>query len=194
MRQAAHDLASILTVSNGHRQKAAEHLEKAQLADERAMQLCRKMLSGNLSPAPGVFDLNVVVEELVSLQSTGLIFNQYEVPLPVAGDALAILRALLNLCMNAQKAGADQIVVRTRGEDAMAVVSIDDNGSGMPAAMLMNLWDQPKSADHLHGYGLPIVKRTVEAHGGTVKVQSAPGQGTTFSIYLPLASVGTLAA
>jgi signal transduction histidine kinase len=193
MQRAAHDLASLLTVSNGHRQKAQEHLAKAQLADERAMELCRKMLSGNLKPAPGVFDLNDVVDELVSLQSTGLTFDHGEGPLLVAGDALAMLRVLLNLCLNAQNAKADRVVVRTYRENATAVVTIRDNGCGMRPDMVMNLWNLPGSADSLHGHGLPIVKRTVEAHGGTVKVESAPGRGTAFSIFLPL-SVGTLAA
>jgi signal transduction histidine kinase len=105
-----------------------------------------------------------------------------------------MLRVLLNLCLNAQNAGADRIRVCTRIRNNQALVIVRDNGRGMPPEMLMNLWNLPLSADSLHGHGLPMVKRTVVAHQGTIEVQSWPGRGTEFLISLPFATEGTLAA
>jgi len=190
--QAAHDIASLLTVSNGYRQQAEAMLAKARLADERAMELCRNMLAGNLQPAAGVFDLNVIVKELAMMQSVGLSLDCHDEALPVAGEALGMLRALLNLCMNAKKAGADEIRVTTErlgGNNARMV--INDNGSGMAPDVVMKLWDLPMSQDGLHGRGLPIVKKTIDGLGGVINVRSAPGQGATFTICLPLWDKGT---
>jgi two-component system, cell cycle sensor histidine kinase and response regulator CckA len=198
MRQTAHDLANLLTVANGHRQESEKYLEKAldhsrqaRKADELMMELCRSMLTGNLSPTPAVFDLNLVVKQLVPL---GVGTDHFDGPIFVTGSRLVIYRALLNLCVNAQNAGADRIVATTRVRDGHAVVAIRDNGCGMPADMVANLWNLPMSDDQLHGHGLRIVKRTVESLGGTIDVESNAGRGTTFSISLPLSEAGTLAA
>ncbi|MCJ7622917.1 MAG: cell wall metabolism sensor histidine kinase WalK, partial [Anaerolineaceae bacterium] len=66
-----------------------------------------------------------------------------------------------------------------------------DTGSGIPSADLSHIFDRfyrvdksRQRTDGESGLGLAIVKSIVEAHGGSISVQSAPGQGTTFSIEL----------
>jgi two-component system OmpR family sensor kinase len=207
MRQAAHDLGSLLTVSNGYRQKAQagladviQWLEKSRQADERAMELVKRMLSGNLAAPAGMFDINGVVAELVgAAELTGKLRVDLRCSthaIYVTGDGLSMYRALLNLCLNAQNAGATRIVLMTRASDDRAFVWIQDNGSGMPADMVARVWDLPVTGDGQHGHGLAIVRSTVAQHEGEVKVASSSPAGTTFEISLPIAmsAVGTAVA
>ena len=70
-----------------------------------------------------------------------------------------------------------------------------DNGPGIPADAVPHLFDrfwQAKRADRRGaGLGLPIVKGIVEAHGGRIWVESAPGQGSTFFFTIPAATGDT---
>jgi signal transduction histidine kinase len=83
-----------------------------------------------------------------------------------------------------------------RREEAFAVVEVMDNGIGIPAdvlPVLFGLFVQGGNfTDEQHaglGVGLALVKRLVEAHGGTVNAHSeGPGQGSRFTVSLPLAS------
>jgi signal transduction histidine kinase len=202
MRQDAHDLASLLTVSNGYRSEAERalatvlsHLAKAQIADQRAIELVRSMLAGKpKSSAPGVFDITDVIGDLMALfAGQGGAVLEWDHPvngsLPMTGEGLALFRALLNLCVNAREAGAATIRIKTgRVREGMALLTLSDNGCGMLPEKVAMIWDQPLSGDGLHGHGLAIVKRTIEQHGGTVTVASKAEMGTVFTIYLPLAA------
>ena len=81
--------------------------------------------------------------------------------------------------------GRGEIVLR-KGP-ACASVSIADNGQGMDRVLLRRIFD-PFFTTKANGtgLGLPMVKRTVNAHGGIVSVKSARGKGTTFEIIFPL--------
>lgn len=72
----------------------------------------------------------------------------------------------------------------------MALFRVRDTGSGIPADRLPHLFDQfwqGKDSDSRGvGLGLAIVKAIVEAHGGTIAVESAEGEGSTFTLKLPL--------
>jgi two-component system sensor histidine kinase BaeS len=72
------------------------------------------------------------------------------------------------------------------------VMSVSDTGAGISIDDLPRIFDQFYRADPSRnrvtggaGLGLTIVKRLVEAHGGTVSVASSPGDGTTFTVALP---------
>lgn len=81
--------------------------------------------------------------------------------------------------------GGREIVLR-KGEPC-ASVSIADNGHGMDRALLGRIFDPFfTTKTNGTGLGLPMVKRTVNGHGGIVTVKSARGKGTTFEIILPL--------
>ena len=101
----------------------------------------------------------------------------------------------VNLFSNATKyTGANaEIMVRVREEKPCAVIDVTDNGVGIPEEDLPRIFDcfyrgsgeAVKRTAGL-GLGLAIVKRIAEAHGGSVSVKSKVGEGTTFSVRIPL--------
>lgn len=112
----------------------------------------------------------------------------------VACDRDRVLRVFANLLGNALKftpAGGD-IAVRAAVDGAALRVSVTDTGPGIAPEHLPHLFDrywQARSDNHGGaGLGLAIVKGLVEAHGGRLWVESAPGAGSTFYFTLPLAA------
>jgi signal transduction histidine kinase len=106
--------------------------------------------------------------------------------LEVAFDAL-----IENAVQHTQEDGTIEVGVRR--SDGHAAISFRDTGSGIPAEDLDRIFDRFARADpgrsrHTGGFGLglSIVRTIVEAHGGTVHVQSRVGHGTTFRIDLPV--------
>jgi signal transduction histidine kinase len=114
-------------------------------------------------------------------------------PAPVRGswDGMRIEQVVLNLLANAAKFGPGQpidIAVSRVGERARLVVK--DHGIGIDPARQPHIFDRYERAvpaTHYGGLGLGlyICRRLVEAHGGTIKVASEPGQGATFTVELP---------
>ncbi len=104
-------------------------------------------------------------------------------------DREAFHGALLNLVINAEQAMPDggQLVVRTyRTADGVALDLID-NGVGMDERARSQVFDAFFSTKRSgSGLGLPTTRRVVEAHGGHIDLQSAPGHGTQFTIKVPV--------
>jgi two-component system phosphate regulon sensor histidine kinase PhoR len=118
---------------------------------------------------------------------------------PIEADAFRIEQALYNLIDNALKHAGKSgvnvgVAVRSNGREA--IISVHDDGPGVP------LSDQPHLFERFYrvhkdrsrdaggsGLGLSIVKHTIQAHGGTVAVQSSPGAGATFVISLPFRQI-----
>lgn len=105
-------------------------------------------------------------------------------------DREAFRGALLNLLINAKQAmpGGGQIVVRTTTVADRAVLQLIDNGCGIDdhtAAHMFEAFFSTKPGGS--GLGLPTAAKVVEAHGGRIQVQSEVGQGTQFTIELPVA-------
>lgn len=104
-------------------------------------------------------------------------------------DETAIKQALLNLLKNAREAmpQGGELIVRVRREGNWAELLITDTGVGMNRDALEHCfdeyWSDKKGGT---GLGLPTARRIIEEHGGTIHVVSERGQGTSFSIYLPL--------
>lgn len=116
---------------------------------------------------------------------------------PVNIDSHRIGQVLRNLLENAlTHSGKDgNITVRAIREDNQIFVSVSDTGEGIPPEDLPNIFERFYRVDKSRaratggtGLGLTIVKRLVEAHGGTITVSSQPGQGTTFTFSLPVAT------
>jgi signal transduction histidine kinase len=112
-----------------------------------------------------------------------------------AFHASSLRRALLNLVQNALEAMPLGGTLTVAGQSTAAQVQLQvrDTGCGIPVAQL------PKVFEPLYttkpggtGLGLYIVQEIVAAHEGHVAVESVEGQGTTFTITLPVASDGTL--
>jgi two-component system OmpR family sensor kinase len=115
--------------------------------------------------------------------------------LTVAGDRDRLKQSLLNLGINALQhtPPGGSVVLSLSREDDNALLSVSDTGEGIAASALPHLFDRFYRADPARnhhrggaGLGLAIVKWIVEAHGGSVGVTSQLGQGSTFTIKLPL--------
>jgi PAS domain S-box-containing protein len=122
----------------------------------------------------------------------------------VAGDAHRLQQVVWNLLANAVKftPRGGRVRVRARTEGAQAVISVDDTGAGIKPEFLPHVFERFRQADvsaaRMHGglgLGLAIVSHLVELHGGTVTADSPGlGQGSTFTVRLPLAPVAEAAA
>jgi CheY-like chemotaxis protein len=125
-------------------------------------------------------------------------------PVPVVADPMRMAQVFANLVSNASKysnGGASiRIAVEPRGSEV--VISVSDNGIGIPAEALPTIFDVFSQTSEARtraqggvGIGLSLVKGLVELHGGRVSARS-PGldQGSTFEVRLPLAPASRLAA
>ncbi len=97
--------------------------------------------------------------------------------------------ALLNLILNAEQAMPDggQLVVGTYGTPEGVALELIDTGCGMDKATQDRIFDAFFSTKRGgSGLGLPTVRKIIEAHGGTILLQSEPGHGSRFTIKLPM--------
>ncbi|MGA9116745.1 MAG: ATP-binding protein [Bacteroidota bacterium] len=105
-------------------------------------------------------------------------------------DADKMVRVFHNLLGNALEAmtGPGEITLATRPADGMVDVEIADTGIGMSEEVRARAFESffTHGKKHGTGLGLAIVKRIVEDHGGSVRLESAPGKGTAVRIRLPL--------
>ena len=119
----------------------------------------------------------------------------YAEALPMAyADPDRVTQLLSNLVGNALKftPAGGRVEVRVEPYNDSVLVSVRDNGEGIPPDQLPHVFDrffQVSSTRlgirHGAGLGLPIARGIVEAHGGTIWIESAPGQGTTVRFTLP---------
>jgi CheY-like chemotaxis protein len=113
-------------------------------------------------------------------------------------DPHQLQQVLVNLITNAQQALRDtepqrQLTLTTRWDPGRAVVTLEvaDSGPGIPPAVQVRLFEPfftTKLPGMGTGLGLPLCQGIIEGHGGTINVRSAPGQGTTFRVELPVSA------
>lgn len=110
----------------------------------------------------------------------------------VAGDAPRLRRAfghLVDNAIEATAAGGRILVETSRRPDRKVRVVVSDNGRGMEPAQLARaiegLAAPGEGTDRRPGLGLQLVRRLIDAHGGTIEIASEPGQGTSAVIILP---------
>jgi two-component system, OmpR family, phosphate regulon sensor histidine kinase PhoR len=128
-------------------------------------------------------------EKKIALQFTGCTEG-----LCVLGDRRRIDQVLINLLDNAVKysRSGGTVTVTTAGEGEMVRISVQDSGIGIPKKDIPRLFERFYRVDEARsrdkggtGLGLSIVKHIVQAHGGSVAVDSTEGVGSTFSFTLP---------
>ena len=113
----------------------------------------------------------------------------------VSGDETHLSRVVGNLVDNALRYAASAVELSVRQEGQQAVISVSDDGPGIPPADRERIWDRFTRLDDDRsrasggsGLGLAIVRELTTAHGGSVSVASKyPGAGTTFLVRLPVA-------
>jgi two-component system sensor histidine kinase HydH len=97
-------------------------------------------------------------------------------------------QALLNLILNAEHAMTDggELILRTHRDGSWDVLDVIDTGVGMTEEVRARVFDAFYSTrPGGSGLGLPTTRKIVEAHGGTIHVQSVPGRGSQFTVRLP---------
>src|SRR5206468_11776105 len=115
-----------------------------------------------------------------------------ECPIPVLGIEHQLQQVFLNLFLNARDAmpRGGWLSVKTRIDGDRTIVEIADTGSGIPAEQLARIYDPfftTKVIGRGTGLGLSITYGVVHEHDGTILCNSAVGQGTRFTLMLPLA-------
>jgi signal transduction histidine kinase len=118
-------------------------------------------------------------------------------PVLVQGDRTRLKQVIVNLLDNAIKytpKGGD-ISLRVQAQDDQAILVVQDNGIGIPAASLPHVFERFFRADQARsreiggaGLGLAIVHSICAAHRGRVEVESTEGKGSRFKVILPLAT------
>jgi signal transduction histidine kinase len=208
-----HEFNNILTTvinyaKMGLRRKDAATRDKAfdkiLSAGQRASKITTGMLSYSRSrdDRKEPTDLVQLVDEVIVLVEKDLQMHRVRLETAFTGRPFAELNAgqiqqvLLNLIINARQAmdggGNLSLFVRSNPELGMAEVSVKDTGSGIPADKLPRIFDPfftTKTADERGqggtGLGLALCRDIIEAHHGRIRVESAVGKGTTFTLRFP---------
>jgi PAS domain S-box-containing protein len=159
--------------------------------------------AGQLSIERGRVDVCALVNRVVDEAQPTLYGRVIEVQSSVQsavihGDEMRLEQVFQNLIQNALKYSppAAPVWVAVRDCGAGVCVEVRDQGIGIPQDALPQLFERFYRAANVQegraggiGIGLYVVKEIVELHGGYVTVQSTEGQGSTFTVYLPLAQV-----
>ncbi|MFC1766405.1 ATP-binding protein [Planctomycetota bacterium] len=149
-------------------------------------------------------DMGSLLEEVVAsiqqrVQHEGFTIKaQLDTPLPcLQADRAAISQAVTNLIDNAVKYStvAKEVTIRAYTDDRHLMIAVQDFGIGIRPEEMDRVFERfYRGGDELtrtvkgSGLGLTLVKQIVEAHHGSVQVESEPGHGSTFSVKLPLHS------
>jgi signal transduction histidine kinase len=170
--------------------------------------------AGRVIQKPAPVSVERVIEETLessrcSIQAAGFMLEKQidEGLPPILGDSLALKHALHNLITNAVKYGAkDDPWIRISASAAAdsrgstVEIRVADRGPGIPEEEQKLVFDafyrgERAVQDQIHGagLGLNLVKKIVEAHGGSIRVKSAPGKGAEFIVRIPAAPAGATA-
>jgi heavy metal sensor kinase len=162
---------------------------------EDLLRLARGESGGALECTP--LDLSTlltdVVDSLRPLAQTRRLDMIVETPaaLPFTGDMDALIRLFVNLLDNAIKyTEKGTIRVSAQAEESQVMVSICDNGVGIPPEHLSRIFDRFYRVETARssggtGLGLAIARQIVQAHGGEISAESKVGKGTRISVLLP---------
>jgi PAS domain S-box-containing protein len=179
-----------------------ERIEKSQLQLGRISTLMDRLFdvtriqSGSFELYRQKFNLTCLIREVVARivgESSVSIPLDLEPSIEGTWDRLRIDQALTNLISNAIKYGMQKpIWISARVNDShTAIVSVRDEGIGISSEDLKRIFDRfqraaPRLGNQGLGLGLWITKQIVEAHGGTIFAKSEPGNGSVFTMMLPL--------
>jgi two-component system OmpR family sensor kinase len=212
---ASHELRTPLTAIRGYTElmrmtetfteDGRKSLGRVQSQSERMTALVEDLLllarldEGKATETTDV-DLTQLVVETVSDEKVMAPDHTWQLTLPdepvtVRGDATQLHQVLANLLSNARKhtpAGTTVTTGLMRSADGSVVVTVTDDGPGIPAEFQGNIFSRFTRADAARsgsegssGLGLSIVESIVMAHGGTVELVSRPGR-TEFAVRLPV--------
>jgi two-component system cell cycle sensor histidine kinase/response regulator CckA len=214
----AHDFNNLLTVIATYCDLALARLAPDDPVHEmvrairgsgrRAAMLTRQLLafSRRTVVSPVVLDLNELLldrEELLRRvvgEDVALVLRLDAAPCPISADPTQLEQVLLNLVLNARDAmlAGGNVTVSTRNlgpprADAPEILlTVEDTGIGMPEETRARVFEPfftTKEVGRGSGLGLPVVFGIVQQSGGRIELESEPGQGATFRIFLPRSEV-----
>jgi signal transduction histidine kinase/CheY-like chemotaxis protein len=157
-----------------------------------------KVEAGKMELEPTPVDVHAVlaegitmVRELAASRGARLDLDVGEGVDTVTADLLRFKQVVLNLLSNAVKFAHHRIVVRARVDGSMLVVSVEDDGDGVPPADQERIFEafqqggRGVTKEQGTGLGLTLCRRIVELHGGQIWVESEVGRGSTFTFAVP---------
>ena len=209
-------LTQAQTALNRERSSAEyrESLEACQRAAQRMRRLIESLLElARLDAGQEVlkrlrFDFSKTISDCT--ESVKPLAHEREVmivsalpPVEITGDADRLAQVITNLLTNAIQYNRDsgQVHVKLESQNGLTVLTVHDTGPGIAAEDLPRVFERFYRADKSRtggspsprfgaarntGLGLAIAKAIVEAHGGTIEVTSKEGNGTTFTLRLPI--------
>jgi signal transduction histidine kinase len=198
-------------------EQASEHFDRILQAGRRARDLVGQILTFGRPPSTALAPHALgplVKQSLALLRLTvpeGVALEAQLCAQPLCGwtDPMQFEQVLMNLCTNAWHAmegrpgrivvGLEPVLVDAAlanklglpGADRYAHLWVADNGQGMTEAVQRRIFEPfftTRQPGHGTGLGLAVVRNIVCEHGGSIEVQSSPGQGSTFHLHLPLSS------
>ncbi len=193
----------------------AQNLQEILNTSERARALVNQLLlfSRRQVQQPKNINLSETVESAMKLLGRVIgehierVFNGCDAVKPVCADPNQVLQVLMNLCVNAQDAmpKGGRLTISVYGaefdeafcaahpwakEGEFAALSVNDTGLGMPDEIKAHIFEpffSTKEVGKGTGLGLATVYGIVKQHDGLLHVESEPGKGSTFFVYLPVA-------
>jgi PAS domain S-box-containing protein len=214
MAGAAHELnnplTAILGVSDLLRERASDDSGKRQIElihqqARRAATIVQNLLAFSRPVARGrtALRLDDIVKEAISIERTNLekrnirvTFTAPDTLMPIDGDRKLLLQVFLNIIANAEQSIAP---AREQGELKISIsrdgeklhVTFADDGPGIPADILGKIFDPfftTKRPGGGSGLGLTISLAVIKEHGGSIDVDSKPGEGAVVRVCLPVAA------
>jgi PAS domain S-box-containing protein len=192
-------------------EQTRKHLVMMHGQARRAAEIVQNLMYFSRPPAPGKSRVNIseLIQRTLHLHAYSLRRSNItvdflpEASLPsVFGDPNQLMQVFLNLLLNAEQAIREvrekgTIRIRMGRSDKNIWTSFQDDGPGIPAENLSNIFDPfytTKRPGRGTGLGLSICKAVLREHGGNIEVVPAPGGGAAFSVTLPVSDTAENAA
>lgn len=207
-----HEIDNPLSVVTGYTQsllktateKNRHELTMIQKNVERAMAIGKHILSfiRHEGTTKGHIDIHKVIEEAISwctykleAQNVQLVREYDKLPLIVNCDTDQMQQVFINIINNAWDAMESQknvgriLSIKTGKRSSLVTVDLKDTGSGISAEIIKRIFEPfftTKEVEKGIGLGLSICQKVIQDHGGNIQVDSRLGEGTTFTVELPL--------
>lgn len=207
----AHELNNLLTPLANYAQLALQNPADKELANKvlqktsknctRASKIMTSILSMTKKTAEEKSNVNVqsIVEEIFNCLCRDFSKDKIAVKIDIPSDltvravGIQIQQAIMNLILNARDAmlpAGGTLTIRGSRQDSFTCIEVSDTGCGIEPDNLPKIFDPfftTKSNSDISGsgLGLALCKKIIDAHNGTITVESQPGKGSTFIILLP---------
>jgi signal transduction histidine kinase len=192
----------LLLADHGPGDKDHEALAHIEEGARRASQVVQNLLRFSVQhkePVRSAVDVNKLIKDTLSLTSTLLVDQKITLDMQLDGtvprlraDAGQLAQVLLNLVSNARTAmpQGGKLSVRTAKSDGKVALAVADTGRGIDPTIRERIFEPfftTKDEWSNVGLGLSVSWRIVDEHGGKIDVESEPGRGSTFTVWLPAA-------